>query len=177
MKRRLIFTSMLIAMVIVSGCSSIPTKDITIETQADPKINFDGYSSYTWAGSAAILRDPSGQWEPPAFDADAEIKHLIDRELRKKGLMESSTNADLIAAFAVGVDTEALKLKVDPKTNIEVVEEVPAGGLLVVLIDTDTGFVAWAGVATAELLEKPDTETARARLDYVVTKMMKGLPQ
>ena len=177
MKRRLFITSVLAAMVLVGGCSSIPTKDIAIETQTDPKINFDGYASYTWAGSAAILRDPAGQWEPPSFDADTEIKHLIDRELRKKGMLETSANPDLIVAFAVGVDTEALKLKVDPKTDIEVVEEVPAGGLLVVLVDADTGFVAWAGLATAELLEKPDAETARARLDYVVTNMLKGLPK
>lgn len=175
MKMYSMLMSGLIAMIFVAGCSSVPTKDITIVTQADPKINFDGYTSYTWAGSLSILRDPTGQWEPPAYDADAEIKYLIDRELRKKGLMESSTNPDLIAAFAVGVDTEALKLKVDPETDMEVAEEVPAGGLLVVLIDADTGFVAWAGVATAELMEKPDTETAKARLDYVVTKMLKDL--
>ena len=162
-------------MMLLAGCSSVPTKDITIETQADPKINFDGYTSYTWAGSAAVLRDPTGQWEPPAYDADAEIKHLIDRELRKKGMTERSTNPDLIAAFAVGVDTQALKLKIDPDTDMEVTEQVPAGGLLVVLVDAETGFVTWAGVATAELMEKPDMDTAKARLDYVVTKMFKDL--
>jgi len=166
-----------VGMMLLSGCSSVPTRDIQIETQANPKINFAGYSTYTWLGSAAILRDPSGLWEPPAFDADAEIKHLIDRELRKRGMSESASNPDLVAAFAVGVDTEALKLKIDPKTKMEVAEDVPAGGLLVVLVDSNTGYLVWAGIATAELMEKPDTKTAKARLDYAVTKMLKEMPK
>jgi hypothetical protein len=164
-----------IGALLFAGCSSVPIKDIQITTQADPKVNFDGYKTYAWAGSLAVLRDPTGQWEPPAFDADAEIMHLIDRELRKKGMLENSTSPDLIAAFAIGVDTQALKSKVYPKTDMEVIEEVPAGGLLVAMIDADTGFIAWAGVATAELMDKPDTETAKARLDYVVTRMLKDL--
>jgi uncharacterized protein YceK len=173
----LILLASLFGVLLCSGCSSVPTKDITIETQADPKINFSAYKTYTWAGSAAILRDPTGQWEPAAFDADTEIKHLIDRELRKRGMLENAAKPDLVAAFAVGVDTEALKLKTDPKTKMEVTEEIPAGGLLVVLIDSSTGFVTWAGMATAELMDKPDTETAKARLDYVVTNMLKELPE
>ena len=172
-KHTLLFV--IVGILLLASCSSVPTKDITIETQANPKIDLSGYKTYTWLGSAAILRDPTGQWEPPAFDADTEIKHLIDRELRKRGMLESTADPDLIAAFAVGVDTEALKLKTDPETKMEVIEEVPTGGLLVVLIDTETGFVAWAGAATAELMEKPDADTAKARLDYVVTHMLKDL--
>ena len=166
-----------IAMMLFAGCSSVPTKDIQIETQANPKINFDGYATYSWLGSAAILRDPSGQWEPPEFDADTEIRHLIDRELRKRGMLETTDNPDMIVTFAVGVDMQAQKIKVDPKTKMEVLEDVSAGGLLIIFVDSSTGFVTWAGAATAELMEKPDTEMSKARLDYVVTKMLKELPK
>jgi hypothetical protein len=162
-------------MLSLTGCSSVPTKDIQITTQADPKVNFDAYTTYTWAGSISILRDPTGQWEPPEFDADKEIKHLIDRELRKHGMMESSTNPEVFVGFALGTDTQALKIKTDPKTDMDVIEAVPAGGLLLVLIDAESGLAAWAGLATAELMEKPDTQTAQARLDYTVTKMLKDL--
>lgn len=175
MKHHMLFV--IVGMMLLAGCSSVPTKDIQIATEANPKTNFSGYTTYTWLGSAAILRDPSGQWKPPAFDADTEIRHLIDRELRKRGMLESTDNPDLFVTFAVGLDMEAQELKVDPKTEMEVLEDVPAGGLIVVFIDTSTGFVTWAGAATAELLEKPDTNTAKARLDYVVTKMLKELPK
>ncbi|MHC4237913.1 MAG: DUF4136 domain-containing protein [Planctomycetota bacterium] len=175
MKRYMLFV--IVGIMLFAGCSSVPTKDIQIVTEVNPKTNFDGYTTYTWLGAAAILRDPSGQWKPPAFDADTEIRHLIDRELRKRGMLESTDNPDLFVTFAVGVDMEAQKLKVDPKTEMEILENVPAGGLIVVFIDTSTRFVTWAGAATAELMEKPDTETAKARLDYVVTRMLKELPK
>jgi hypothetical protein len=166
-----------VGMMLFAGCSSVPTKDIQIETQANPKTNFDGYTTYAWLGSAAILRDPSGQWEPPEFDADTEIRHLIDRELRKRGMSETTDNPDMMVTFAVGVDMNAQQIKVDPKTKMEVLEDVSAGGLLVIFIDPSSGFVTWAGVATAKLMEKPDTEMSKARLDYVVTKMLKDLPK
>lgn len=175
MKHFILF--LVLAILLFAGCSSVPTKDIHIETEADPKTNLGAYKTYAWLGSAAILNDPTGQWEPPAFDADTEIKHLIDRELRKYGVLQNSVNPDMVVAFAVGVDTEAIEIKIDPKTEMTVLEDVPAGGLLVVFIDPSSGYVVWAGAATAELMEKPDTETARARLDYVVTKMLKELPK
>ena len=99
------------------GCASVPTKDIEVDAQADPKANFSGYKSYAWLGSAAILSDIYGQWEPPTFDADAEIKYLIDRELRKRGMLQNSTDPDLIVAFAAGIDMDALGLKENPNSG------------------------------------------------------------
>ena len=65
--------ALLVASVVMlfSGCASTPTKDIAVDAQADPKANFGGYKTYTWFGAAAIVNDRYGQWEPPAFDADA----------------------------------------------------------------------------------------------------------
>ena len=164
---------------LVSGCSSVPTKDIAVDAQADAKANFSGYKSYTWLGSAAIINDPYGQWEIPEFDADAEIKYLIDRELRKRGMSQSSPliNPDMIVAFAAGIDMDALELKVDPDSKIDMLVSVPQGGLLVILVDGQSGFVIWAGVATAEIQESPSAKTVKARLDYAVTELFRKLPK
>jgi hypothetical protein len=161
----------------LSGCASAPVKDIRVQAQADPKTNFSGYKTYAWLGAAAILNDPQGQWEPPQFDADAEIKYLIDRELRKRGMLENSTDPDLLVAFAAGIDMEALKLKVDPKSKINALEKVPAGGLVVLFADSQSRSVNWVALATAEVQESPDTKTVKARLDYAVTQMFKKLPK
>lgn len=161
----------------LSGCSSVPTKDIELDAQADPKANFEGYRSYAWLGAAAIVNDPHGQWEPPAFDADAEIKYLIDRELRKRGLSENSADPDMFIGFAAGIDMEALELSVDPKTKMDNMENVPQGGLLIAFVDAESGYVIWSGVASAELQDKPDAQTVKARLDYAVTKLLKKLPK
>ena len=168
---------MIIAFIFVAGCASVPQKDIQVDTQSDPKVRFSGYKSYAWLGTAAILNDPYGQWEPPQFDADAEITFLIDRELRKRGMSENTSSPDLFIAYAAGIDMEALGVKVDPQTKMDILENVPQGGLVLVFIDSETGLVIWVGVAIAEVQESPDTETAKARLDYAVTQMLKKIPK
>jgi PBP1b-binding outer membrane lipoprotein LpoB len=167
----------IIALMLFVGCASVQTKDIQVDAQSDPKANFSGYKTYAWSGAAAIVNDPYGQWEPPQFDADAEIMFLINRELRKRGMSENTADPDLVIAFAAGIDMEALGLKVDSETKMDVLENVPQGGLVVVLMDSQSGFVIWVGVATAEVQESPDTRTFKARLDHAVTKMFKKLPK
>jgi hypothetical protein len=162
---------------LLSGCASVPTKDIQVDAQANPKANFSGYKTYAWLGSAAIVNDAYGQWEPPGFDADTEIKYLMDRELRKRGMLEKSVDPDLIVAFAAGINMDALGLKVDPETKMDMLANVPQGALVIVLLDRASGFVIWVGVATAEILESPDTLTVKARLDYAVTQLLKKLPK
>ncbi len=168
---------LIMIMFVTASCTSTPTKDINVDVQTDTKTNLSGYKSYTWLGSAAIINDSSGQWEPPGFDADAEIKYLLDRELRARGKTESTTAPDLIVAFAAGIDMDALDFKMDPETKIDKLENVPQGGLVVILVDSSTGFIVWLGIATAEIQENFDVATVKVRLDYVVTQMMIQLPK
>ncbi len=176
-KRMLSVAVLVVLAALLTGCAPSVTKDIQIETDADPKANFNGYKTYAWLGSAAILNDPHGQWEPQAFDADSEIKFLLDRELRKRGLSVNNSTPDLIVAFAAGIDMEALGLKEDPETKEDVVVNLPQGGLLVAFVDAETGFVIWAGAATGEIQDKPAAETVKKRLDYAVTQMIKQVPK
>ena len=167
----------IIVLMLLAGCASVPTKDIQVDAQADPKANFSGYKTYAWLGAAAIVNDPHGQWEPPQFDSDAEIMFLIDRELRKRGMSENTADPDLVIAFAAGIDMEALGLKVDTKTKMDMLENVPQGGLLVAFLDRDTGFVVWLGVAMGEVQENIDEKTVKARLDYAVTRLFNEIPK
>lgn len=168
--------TVLVLMLFVAGCASV-TKDIRVDADADPKIDFAGYATYSWLGSAAILYDPEGKWEPPQFDADAEIKSLIEREMRGRGMTESPVNPDLVIAYAAGVDMASMEIKIDPESNLETLTDVPLGALAVVLIDGNTGLAIWGGVATAEIQENPEPEVVKKRLDYAVTSMFKKLPR
>jgi len=172
--KKFIFT--LVTLFLISGCASSVTKDIMVETDSDPKANHSGYTSYAWLGSAAIVFDEKGQWEPPQFDADAEIKFLIDRELRDHGMTEDSVNPDLVVAYAAGIDMDSMDIKIDPESGIEALENVPAGALIVIMIDADTGLAIWAGIATADVQESPTAETTKARLDFAVSEMFSKLP-
>ena len=164
------------SLLVLTACTTIPTDDISVKAESDPKVKVTGYKTYAWLGSAGILKDPEGKWEPPKFDADAEITHLINRELRARGLTEVTSNPDLIVAYALGIDMAALKTKTKPDSNISVLENVPQGALMVVLADGQTGYVIWAGAATAEI-KNLGPDIAKQRLDYAITKMLQQIPK
>jgi len=174
MKRCCLF---IIACLVLSGCKPVATGDIKVQAQANPKTNFDGYKTYGWSKTVMIVNDPYGQWEPPAFDADAEIRNLIEQQLRSRGMKEDPLLPDLIVGFSAGVNIDAYKIKVDPNTKMDILEQVPKGGLVVVFMDGETGMVNWVGMATAEVQKQPSTETVKKRLDYAVTEMFKKLPK
>jgi len=165
-----------LSLFLVSACATIPTKDITIDTDMDKQATFSSYKTYEWLAAAGIMSDPEGKWEPPGFDADAEITFLINRELRKRGMTETSMKPDLYVAYVLGVDMEALKLKENAETKISTLKNVPGGAFLMVLIDAQSTDAVWAGLATAELQQDMDMETRKKRLDYVVTNMLMKLP-
>ena len=174
--KRLTLACLMFIHVLVFGCASFPKDDIDIATEADPKTNFSAYKTYAWVGSAQILDDPEGTWKPLGFDADAEITFLIDRELRKRGMTPVAGDPDMLIAYAVGVDTAMQKLTQDPETQMEVLENVPKGALVIMMVDADTDIITWAAIAVAELQNQGD-EVARKRLNYAVSEMFKQLPK
>lgn len=54
-----------VILLLVAGCASTPTQDIKVDAQADPKARFSGYKTYAWLGSARLIADEDGVWEPP----------------------------------------------------------------------------------------------------------------
>jgi len=163
---------------LISGCASTTlTKDIDVNTQSAPGVDINKFKSYAWIATAQILNDPQGQWEPRAFDADAEIQFLIDRELRKRAVSQVDLNPDMLVAYIAGVDMEALELKEDPKQDMEVLQNNPKGALAVLFISPVNGKALWAGVAVANVEGKRSSEETKKRLDYAVSEMFRKLPK
>lgn len=157
---------------LLTACASI-TNDIKVDAKVDPKANLSGYKTYTWVGAGEFLNDPEMKWHSPQVQVVEEVKFLIDRELRKRGITQAnSANADLGVAFFTGVDMAAMRLKKDPSTDVEMLKNVPEGGLIVALIDANRGFVIWTGLAVGDYKADQYTENEiRKRLDYAVTEM------
>ena len=175
--RKLTTLLLTVTIVLLSGCAVFNTgmQDIKVDAVTDPKANMAGYKTYTWLGAIGGLNDPSKKWQPPSIDISGDIKYLIDRELRKHGINSATTNPDLAVAFFVGIDMEAMQLKDDPNTQGDVLENVPQGALVVALIDINTGYAVWRGLAKANIIENISSEQARNRLDYAISKMFKEL--
>ena len=173
---RTLFLVFTMSFLFLSGCTEFPTDDIAIDTAADKKVDFKGYKSYDWLAAAGILHDPEENWEPPGFNADAEIMFLVDRELRERKMTETSDNPDFLVAYVLGIDMAALKLKEDPETKIYDIEYIPKGALLLILIDPGSMRAIWIGKATAQPDKELDMDTRKKRLDHIITKMLKQLP-
>ena len=160
----------IVVLLFISGCATL-TKDIEVRSETAPGINLADYKTFAWIASAEIVNDPHGNWEPPNFDADAEIKFLLLKELRDKGLEETMRNPDLLLLFAAGVDMENLELVKDRKTELHSLEEAPKGALLVIMVDPATRHPVWVGSATGEVESGRSNEDVRKRLAYAVKKM------
>lgn len=171
-----IILSVLVLVGFIVGCATVPKDDIKIQTEADPKVNFSGYKTYAWLGSIAILNDPQGHWKQSKFDVDAEIVFLVNEALRKRGFSEVNANPDMLVAYVAGADMDALKVKENPETKIATLENVKKTALIVTLIDPQTEFLTWAGVATGEI-KNLEPDIAKKRLEYVINTMFKELPK
>lgn len=160
----------------LTGCASSATRDIKIETDSDPRIKFAGYKTYGWLGSASILQDPDGRWEPPQYDADAEIRFLINYEMRTRGLTESSSKPDMIIFYSAGIDMANVEIEIDPESGLDQLTSHPIGALKVILIDRRSKRAIWAGIATGDVQQNPDRKSIRERIKYAIKSMFKKLP-
>lgn len=176
MKKMIQFTS-LAFIILLTACSTAPTKDIKVDAEADPKASFSGFKTYAWLAAAQIMFDPEGQWEPRNVDLDAEVQFMINSQLRKRGISEVSSNPDMYVAYAAGIDMTALDLKESPETKEKMLANITKAALVVALIDADTGFVIWLGEAVGNVQQQADEATVRARIDYAISEMFSMLPK
>jgi len=162
--------ALLIIVGLVAGCAGV-TKDIKVETESDPQVDLAAYKTYAWLASAEVVNDPYGAWEPPELDADTELRLLISRELRARGMKEVATSPDLVIAFAAGVNTEVFQIVENPENKMYTLKSAPKGALVVVMIDPATSFPVWVGSAYGDVKSGRTASEVRQRLSYAVRTM------
>lgn len=169
MKLHTLLLSLLLSASIL-GCATV-TKDIKVDAESDPTVNLAGYQTYAWLVSAEIVNDAHGNWEPPGFDADAELRFLINRELRNKGLQEVTTRPDLFIAFAAGINMDVFEISSKPESEMYTIKNAPKGALVVVMIDPATRNPVWAGSAVGDVKPARKSDEVSKRLAYAVKTM------
>jgi len=112
------------------GCSAA-FRDIKVDAEANPDADFSEYKTFAWGGSAELVVDEEGRWVAPKMDLNAEIRYLVNSELRKRGFTEVNENPDMIVAAAIGVHMDAMAMKTDPKTKMELLQNVPQSALFI----------------------------------------------
>jgi hypothetical protein len=175
MTKRLLIASL--ALAAVAACTTVPTKDIKVTTDADPTVSFAGFKTYGLLGETDLINDAEGRWTGAPFDVSQRIQYLIDQQLGERGITRNTANADLLLVYGIGIDMDNIDLEIDEKTDYLTATNVPAGSLLIVLADSRTGVPVWVASASADIQEGADEETMQKRLDYAVKKMFEELPK
>lgn len=161
---------------LLAACASQAFRDIEVTTRRQPDFEPGNYRTFTWLETAQIVNDPLGQWEPPDFDADAEVKRLVDVALVKQGYAVTDSKPDLLVTFIAGIDMADLELREDPEKKRTTLQNIPRGALVVILTDAASRERLWVGVAMADVGRQPDRATVRKRLAYAIGAMFRGFP-
>jgi len=151
----------------VTGCVS--TSDIIVESAQDEKVNLDGYKTYQILDESGMVSES----EVTDLDMNVELHRLITTELGKKGKVPVTKDPDFYVAYVAGADMDAIKVKVDSKGQ-ETLENIPAAGMILILIDANTGMIIGASAAEGEVKDLP-LEDRKERLEYTIKKMLDGL--
>jgi len=176
MKTKII--SILFLLFITSGCATL-TSDIEIEARTDPMVELIDYKTYVWIEPEHTMYDPEGKWEAQSVDINAEVKWLIDRELRSMNMIEvrdDKVEPDMYVTFTIRADLSNFELQTQPYFLRNKEEYSPKGEISIVLVDGVTGFIAWVGKATANVTIQPKAKHLRKRLDYTVYKLFELYP-
>jgi hypothetical protein len=134
----------------LQACSSLQVK-----TQQDWDTDFASYRTYAWSQGVSA-RDPS---------MESQIHAAVDFELPFKGLkrVEPAGSPDLYVSTYVSVEEEQM---IDSGA-------LPAGTLMVDLVDTRSGTLVWRGRANKSV----DRQVSETELRKVAREIFRYYPQ
>jgi len=170
MSRLNVLKGVMIALVITgfSGCTS--TSDIEVEALTSEKVNLDGYKTYEIIEGSGMVTDAH---RSDNLDLDTEMKQMINAELAKKGKIPVVKDPDFYVAYVAGTDMDAIEEKIN-KDGQKILHDRPTTGMVLILIDADTGAIIGLSAAAAEVKNLPAKE-AKKRLNYAIKKMLSGI--
>ena len=158
------------------ACASVGA-DIKAEAVVDSKANLKGYRTYSWLASMGVLKDPKGTWKPVGFDVDAELRFLIDKELRTRGMAPAEQAPDAIVVYLIMASTDAQPENIKRWFGKDAdLSNKRAGALIIGLADPQTRKLVWAGAAIAQG-KTTSTSEHRTRLGIAVKKIFKLYPR
>lgn len=192
MKTSPIYTYILYLLLLV-GCSRLP---VQTEYVYNPSANFQVYRTFGWY--KAEVPQPVAGGAGPQFSLllDQNMKEAIASELVKDGLNPVAENPDLLVAYDVAVNSQQLaddgytfpsgfgygysywygyrfRYSTEGVLNFRPVQNMPAGTVVVDVIDPDTNQLLWRGYSTTDL---NPTAVDEERISYIIANIMSQFP-
>jgi Domain of unknown function (DUF4136) len=166
----------LIAAVAIAGglsCATAVKTDVGWNTKAD----FSRYKTWAWKDDGSI-RDPT--W-------NRRVQAVFEDELAKHGLTRSDKDASLWLAVHWRLSSETRVDSYSPAwgygwgpywsaPSMTTVYEVPAGAMVVDLVDAERKQILWRANASAEIRANKENAEREDRLREIVAKLFAGYP-
>jgi hypothetical protein len=168
-------TRLLIAAILLAGCSSAGTK---VVTDFDREASFDGRETYTWV---FVSEDQFALSGSPTRESELRVVEAVDSALAEKGFRKVSENPDLLVGFAVTTEdkTDVQQIYTDQSLGYVMgqtnVREYQEGTLILFFADPSEKQVIWQGSGT-ETFQNPSQQMVNERIGVVVKNVLKDFP-
>ncbi|GHN02689.1 hypothetical protein WSM22_41780 [Cytophagales bacterium WSM2-2] len=169
MKRFFVF-----AMLVVS-CSS----DIRVFTDHDKDYDIRTYTYYRWSE----IKNIESNRNPIYYNElnDKRIKSAVNKELRKKGYLESAQQAELVLHYHIVVD-DMVAYRENPVFHHDASWMRPEiayykynqGTLIIDIMDISNCLI-WRGYAS-QILDDPASDLSEVKIDEAIVKLFTKLP-
>lgn len=148
-----------------SGC--VKTDDIEVVALKSEKANLAGYKTYQIMDESGFDKDTQLKSD---IDINLELRQTVNAELAKKAKVPVTQDPDFYVAYMGAADMDAIKEKVDKKGKVTI-ENAPTAGILLALIDANTGEIIYLSSAEGDVKNLP-IEEKRKRLNYAIKEML-----
>lgn len=148
-----------------SGC--VKTDDIEVVALKSEKANLAGYKTYYILDESGFDK---GTQNKSDMDINTELRQTVNAELAKKSKIPVIDNPDFYVAYMGAADFDMIKEKVDNEGKATI-ENAPKVGILLALIDADTGEIIYLSSAEGDVKNLP-IEEKRKRLNYAIKEML-----
>ncbi|HEY7575766.1 MAG TPA: DUF4136 domain-containing protein [Thermoanaerobaculia bacterium] len=161
-----------IVLAAIVSCASVKM-DVGWDKQAD----FSKYRTWGWKDDGSI-RD--AVWK-------RRVESVLEDELGKHGLARSDANPDLWLALHWRLSTDTRVVSYSPAWGygwgpywgvpyMTEVYDVPAGSMLLDLVDVSKKEIVWRGTASGEIRANKENEEREQKLREILARMFTGYP-
>jgi len=175
MRRTLIGTLASIAAAALLSCASTPK--LTTDVGFDRKADFPRYKTWGWKDDGSI-RDPI--WK-------RRVQAVLEDELARHGLTRSEQAPDLWLAVHWRLSSEQQVVSYSPAWGygwgpywaapaMTTVYDVPAGTLIIDLVDSGKREIVWRATANQEIQANKENAEREDRLREIMAHLFAGYP-
>jgi hypothetical protein len=164
------------ALVAIATAAFVSCSTLKMDVGWDKQADFSKYRTWAWKDDGSI-KDPI--WS-------RRVQSVLEDELAKHGLTRSDQNPDLWLAVHWRLSSDTRVVSYSPSwgygwgywagPSMTEVYEVPAGTMLIDLVDLGKKEIVWRGRASDEIRAGKENEEREQKLREILAQMFSGYP-